>query len=337
MTRDEFRAAVFARDGGRCVVPGCGRPAQGAHHIIERRLFPDGGYDIDNGASVCGEHHLAAEQTTLSCDDLRAACGIRRVALPLHLYPDQPYDKWGNPILPDGRRLRGELFDDESVQRVLAPVAHLFTDRVKYPRTFHLPWSPGLGKGDRVLASMDRLAGAARVVVTEKLDGENTSLYRDGLHARSLDYAPHPSRDRLRALHASVAHDIPEGWRICGENLWAQHSIAYRALPHFFCVFAVWDGLRCLPWDETVEWATLLDLPTVPVLYAGPWNEAAVRACFTGASRCGGAQEGYVARNANVLHLREFGQAVGKYVRADHVQTHAHWMHSAVVPNGVSP
>ncbi len=51
MTRDDFRNAVFARDNHRCVI--CGEPAKDAHHILERRLFPDGGYYLNNGASLC--------------------------------------------------------------------------------------------------------------------------------------------------------------------------------------------------------------------------------------------------------------------------------------------
>jgi len=43
------------------------------------------------------------------------------------------------------------------------------TDRVKYPRTMHLPWSPGLQNDDRVIKSLDRLIGRT-VVVTEKMD-----------------------------------------------------------------------------------------------------------------------------------------------------------------------
>ena len=52
LSRDDFRELTFQRDGHRCVL--CGAPAQDAHHIIERRLFPDGGYYLGNGASVCG-------------------------------------------------------------------------------------------------------------------------------------------------------------------------------------------------------------------------------------------------------------------------------------------
>lgn len=59
LTRDEFRRAVFARDGYRCAACGA-RPSDialvvdlDAHHIMERRLFPDGGYYLDNGATLC--------------------------------------------------------------------------------------------------------------------------------------------------------------------------------------------------------------------------------------------------------------------------------------------
>ena len=76
LTRDKFREGVFERDDYKCVV--CGNPAQDAHHIIERRLFTDGGYYLDNGASLCGDHHLEAEQTTISTATLRALIGIKK-------------------------------------------------------------------------------------------------------------------------------------------------------------------------------------------------------------------------------------------------------------------
>ena len=128
-----------------------GKDGVDAHHIIERRLFPDGGYYLNNGAWVCETHHRAAESTELSAQELRDFCHIDTVVLPPHLYPDSEYDKWGNIILPSGKRIRGELFDDLSVQKVLQPVIHLFDDRVKYPRTWHLPWSGAVGLDDRRL------------------------------------------------------------------------------------------------------------------------------------------------------------------------------------------
>jgi RNA ligase len=334
LTRDAFREGVFARDGQKCVV--CGSTEKlDAHHILERRLWPDGGYYMANGATVCEEHHLEAEATTLGCDRLRELCGTTKFPLPPHLYSDQPYDKWGNPILPNGTRLRGELFDDPSVQKVMAPVLALFTNRVKYPRTYHLPWSPGTTDDDRVIDDLKGFEGE-RVIVTVKMDGENTTMYRDYLHARSLDYDHHPSRSWVRALHGRIAHEIPEGWRLCGENLYAKHSIKYEHLADYFLLFSIWNDKNvCLSWDETCEWAELLGLQMVPMLYMGLWDEESVRISnisHDGADPC----EGYVVRVARELHYREFRRAVAKYVRKDHVQTHGHWMRTAFERNGLA-
>jgi len=222
--RGGFRDAVFARDGGACVV--CGAPAQDAHHIMERRLFTDGGYYLDNGASLCGEHHLLAETTELSVEDVREAAGIpeSRAVLPEHLYKGR-YDKWGNPILASGLRAKGELFGDPSVRKALGAggALGLFRDHAKYPRTYHLPSSPGAGRGDRVLRDASALKGA-EVVATVKMDGENTSIYRDHVHASSLDGGRHESRWPAWELQARVGHELPEGWRVCGENLYAREA-----------------------------------------------------------------------------------------------------------------
>src|SRR3972149_1790099 len=106
LTRDEFREGVFKRDNHKCVI--CGEPAKDAHHIMERRLFDDGGYHLSNGASLCQTHHIQAEETTLSCEEIRTAAKIKDVILPEHLYNDNDftYDKWGNIIMPNGSRDR---------------------------------------------------------------------------------------------------------------------------------------------------------------------------------------------------------------------------------------
>lgn len=172
LTRNEFKEAVFKRDGYCCVV--CKKPAKDAHHVIERRLWDDGGYYLDNGVSLCEEHHLKAEMTILTCEELRDLAGIQKVIVPEHLYTDCIIDKWGNPIMPNGRRLRGELFDDLSVQKILdeGGVLNLFSRYVKYPRTYHLPWSPGATDDDRIIKSADVFKDK-EVVVTVKMDGEN--------------------------------------------------------------------------------------------------------------------------------------------------------------------
>jgi hypothetical protein len=330
LTRDQFRELVGKRDKYTCVV--CSGVATAAHHIIERRLFSDGGYYLDNGASLCDGCHILAETTEISCDDLRRRCGITRVRLPEHLYDDQEYDKWGNPIFPNGTRAKGELFNDESVQKILKQgnMLGLFTDRIKYPRTYHLPWSPGRTKDDRGLEDCSNFEGK-EVAVTLKMDGENTTMYRDYIHARSLTSENHSSRDRVKAIHASIAHDIPEGWRICGENLYAKHSIKYDDLRSYFLVFSIWDENNvCLPWNETVNWSFLLGLETVETLYTGPYSEKAVRESYLPYDK---GNEGYVVRLHGSFHYSQFRKSVAKYVRKDHVHTHGHWMRQAIEPN----
>jgi hypothetical protein len=201
--------------------------------------------------------------------------------------------------------------------------------RSKYPRTPHLPWSPGASPDDLLLDSLDCFSGR-EVVITEKLDGENTTLYSEGLHARSIDSRHHPSRDWVKSLHGSIRHLIPAGFRVCGENLYARHSIAYEGLRSYFYVFSIWnqDNL-CLGWDETLEWSELLGLEVVPTLLRGRWDEAATRALALDSSR----QEGYVVRTTAAFAYDDFGRRVAKWVRTGHVQTDEHWMFSEVVPN----
>lgn len=326
LTRDAFRAAVFARDQHLCVL--CGDPAVDAHHILERRLWSDGGYYVINGASVCAYHHLHCEATYISVEDVRAAAGITQVLVPDHLYPDQPYDKWGNPVLPNGQRLRGELFFDGSVQKILAGSLHLFTHWVKYPRTFHLPWSEDVRDDDRVMESLDGFLGK-RIIVTEKMDGENTTLYADYIHARSVDGRSHESRDWVKGFWGGVRADIPDGWRICGENLFATHSIHYTALPTYFMGFAAWtDRNDCLSWDDTLVWFALIGVRPVPVVYDGFYDEQLIRNLYRAGT------EGYVVRTADGFSYGRFRECVGKFVRKGHVKTVKHWMHGQpVVPN----
>lgn len=332
LTRDDFRNGVFKRDNHTCVA--CGAPAVDAHHILERRLFPDGGYYLENGASVCESCHLRAESTELSAQKLRELCKIDEIVLPPHLYADHLYDKWGNIIISENpeRRMPGELFNDESVQKVIKPVLHLFGKYIKYPRTYHLPWSGSILDDDRIITDLSAFEGK-RVIVTAKMDGENTTMYKDFIHARSISYSPHVSRDRVKSLWASIAHNIPDGWRICGENLFAKHSIHYKHIPTFFMLFSIWnDKNECLSWDETKEYAELLELELVPVLYDGAWDQDKIKSLYTPELN-GDECEGYVVRIADSFPYGAFRHVIAKFVRADHVRTHGHWMNQAVIKN----
>lgn len=341
LTRDAFREGVFARDNFKCVF--CGKTAEqtpedklDAHHILERRLWPDGGYYLDNGATVCEEHHLQCEQTLISVEDVRHACGITKIVVPPHFYPDHQYDKWGNPVLEDGRRGKGELFFDESVQKVLSGVLDLFTSYVKYERTFHLPFSPGLHDDDKALKDCSQFEGK-RVIISKKADGENTTGYSDGhVHARSIDSRGGEDRAWVKKfLIENVCFNLPEGWRICGENLWAEHSIHYDDLKSYFYGFSLWtDRNECLSWDETLEYFELLGVTPVEVVYDGIWDEKLMRKLAAELDTT--KNEGFVVRIADGFKYGEFRKSVAKWVREGHVQTTKHWRAGrAFTPNGL--
>jgi hypothetical protein len=143
LTRDQFKELVFKRDQHKCVI--CYKEAIDAHHITERKLFEDGGYYLDNGSSLCSDCHIKAENTTITPQQLRNAIGIKSIVLPKNLDPDKIYDKWGNVMT-----------------------------YIKYPRTPHLPWSESLDDDDFVIEDVDALF-ENEIVMTEKMDGENTT------------------------------------------------------------------------------------------------------------------------------------------------------------------
>lgn len=118
LSREAFKAEVFRRNAGRCVF--CELCAADAHHILERKLFADGGYYVDNGAAVCESHHLLCERTVLSVEQVRAAAGISEVVLPEDFDPRVAYDKWGNRLWPSGLRSWGPLQHDTGARRALA-------------------------------------------------------------------------------------------------------------------------------------------------------------------------------------------------------------------------
>lgn len=205
---------------------------------------------------------------------------------------------------------------------------------VKYPRTPHLPWSEGMTSDDKMIKTLDHFQGK-QIVVTEKFDGENFSIYRNYCHARSLDSAHHASRNWVKQFWNQIRFNIPEGWRICGENMYAKHSIEYTTLPSYFLGFSIWNEYNiCLSWEETLTWFDLLGISPVTALYIGEFNEKTLIGLTKKLNTK--TQEGYVVRVFEEFPFADFNKKVAKYVRKNHVQTDTHWMHSNIIPNKVS-
>ncbi len=208
---------------------------------------------------------------------------------------------------------------------------------IKYPRTYHFPWSPGCKNDDRMLDIDVFREWNHEVIISEKMDGENTSLYPSSLHVRSLDYEPHPSRSIIKSIHGSIAHNIPKGWRICCENLTAVHSIKYTNLKSYCNVINIWDGDTCLGWDDTVTFSSILGLETVPVIWRGLWPHDYPTLCELQLAEHIFVEnkEGYVVRPSASFKFSDFNKVVGKYVRENHVQTDEHWMKKPIEFNGL--
>lgn len=203
----------------------------------------------------------------------------------------------------------------------------------KYPRTYHLPTSPGGTSDDKRMVSIDGLM-VADVVVTEKMDGENTTIYRGGTHARSLDSRHHPSRDWLKAFASGVSMQLSDDERIVGEYLFARHSVSYDRLPSYFLGFAWIVGEEVQSWDGTIARFGGLGILPVPQLYRGPCRPRLLDelAATLDLRR----QEGFVIRVAGAFPVSEIPIRMGKYVREGHVQSETHWMKMDVVRNGLA-
>lgn len=207
--------------------------------------------------------------------------------------------------------------------------------RFKYPRTFHVPWSPGkTDSSDKTLNDITHFKSRG-IVVTEKMDGENTTIYHDGYcHARSIDSGSHPSRDIIKKIAGEIGHRIPTGWRLCGENLFAKHSIHYKELPAYFLIFNIWnDENTCLSWKETVKFCKFFNMKHVPVLFHGMWNRYELNKIEEVISTSN--SEGYVIRYASHFKYENFTKSTAKWVKKDHVQCSEHWMHQPMIKNNL--
>ena len=200
----------------------------------------------------------------------------------------------------------------------------------KYNRTYHFPYSPGATNDDRIATSVERLIGNS-IIISEKLDGENNGMTNRGLYARShATFTTSEWSEEVRRIQSLIGRDIPDDVFLFGEGMAGIHSIEYKNLESYYYLFAVKDQDIWLSWDGVEEYAYLLDLKTVPVLFKGIVNsekelKELVLDLANKESALGGEREGVVVRVANEFHDDLFNESVLKYVRKGHVRTDEHW------------
>lgn len=201
----------------------------------------------------------------------------------------------------------------------------------KYKRTYHLPWSLGTTNDDKISKDVSNIIGV-RIIITEKLDGENTGMVNDGVYARSHStFTKSPWSVGVRSLHDNkVRGNLEDNVYLFGENMEGIHSIEYTELDSYFYLFGVRKDEIYLSWDLVEEYSFLLDIPTVPVLFDGVVESVEelikiVNNLVESDSKFGGDIEGIVVRTFEEFHGDDFHKNVLKWVREDHVKTDEHW------------
>lgn len=102
------------------------------HKLLTRTQFNENTFKIDKYKCVFFSdtkivaHHWAVEKTDISVEDVRKSCGITNIIIPKGFDPSKIYDKWGNIILPNGRRQPGLMFFEDGVQKILKDKLWLF-------------------------------------------------------------------------------------------------------------------------------------------------------------------------------------------------------------------
>jgi|688.fasta_scaffold51886_4 hypothetical protein len=208
----------------------------------------------------------------------------------------------------------------------------------KYPRTYHLPFSPEVHSDDKIcdLGDLNRIIDEKiEVVILVKLDGGNACLSKDGVFARThAQETSCPTFDFIKNVHYyQNLNDLTEqNLKIFGENMFAVHSIVYENLKDYFYVFNILDenSNNFLSHDEVDEWATAHKMQVVPKIYEGvipslTWLEKYL-ALMLSKNDLGGPREGFVIRTKKAFSSDDFSKNVFKYVRKDHVQDkNNHW------------
>ena len=208
-------------------------------------------------------------------------------------------------------------------------------ERIKYPKTPHLPYSMSKTDDDKTLPDDSQFEGM-NVVVTIKMDGENTTIYPDGyVHARSLDGTGYEWQNWLKGKVWDFCQWLGECDRVMGENLYAKHSIGYKfdsindTFQVFGCATKSNDIDTMHSWDDIVKLCELFKLKHVQVVYKGVYDKDKIMEAFENTKKELAEQgqdiEGFVVRDANEFPISDFSKHVAKYVRANHVQTDKHW------------
>lgn len=238
-------------------------------------------------------------------------------------------------------------------------------DSKKYCRSLHAQISLGSTSDDRFMPKgyVKIFSNMKELILTEKLDGQNNCLNKNGVFARSHSaVSVHPWDRPLVDRWNLIKYDLDD-IEIFGENMYGIHSIGYKSLESYFYVFAIRRKDVWLSWEEVKFYAEIYDFPTVPEIVVKTelkdvYNDnkdenKALEEWFTinlgmkwtesveTSGKLGGysaetgkdCSEGFVVRNSGEfktndglipVNSNEFNNLF-KVVRKSHVKTDIHW------------
>jgi hypothetical protein len=212
----------------------------------------------------------------------------------------------------------------------------------KYPRTFHLPFSPCVSKDDKRMKDVGSLLNVP-LIFSEKMDGQNVTMMRDGCFARSHNGPPkHKSFNLFKAIHADIRLKIPENIQIFGEWLYATKVIRYYNLPSYLMAIGIRD-LSTNKWlgpAESQRIASMIGVSFVPIL-SGIVTVSSekelhdtIKELMKMASPYSKEKEGIVVRLAEEFDDKDFSKYVGKYVKKNFVpEKTKHWKFKKIEKN----
>ena len=233
-------------------------------------------------------------------------------------------------------------------------------DFVKYPRTPHLYGSVGTADDKHLdKRNSDAFIADESLVVEEKLDGTNV-----GIHFNEVGELILQSRGHLITDGMHPQYDLFKQWAICkrqmlqqmlgvefimfGEWVYAQHSIRYRKLSHFFYEFDIWNKSQqqFLTLERRLQMLKGSGIETVPVLHRGSISRKLLQKLI-GASCFDSAFDNPFTNQADNLmeglYLRTEADGIvtgrSKIVRPEFVEKikqSTHWQHRTMVANQLS-
>lgn len=204
----------------------------------------------------------------------------------------------------------------------------------KYPRTYHLSFSPEVHSDDKIINKQyESEILKSEVVITVKMDGGNCCIKpNQGVFARThTQETACSSFDYIKNKHYySKLHLLNPNYWYFGENMYAIHSIQYLELKDYFYLFNIYDTnkMKWLSWNDLQMEANRCEFEMVPNIFSGHLDKINIKDFLKAEikkNHFGGETEGFVIRKLNAFSNEDFEKSVAKYVRNGHLQTDKNW------------